>query len=126
MWSNRSSSWKLTDDETVEENDTGSGNGCRAVVPWVPSQVSSACGTEYPPQTDTSEMMDAEEVEQATMEVEETNSIAQSNGNDASGLNLNEQVHQWQQQHCLFSQPPYNTTTTLQHNDNPYCLVPMN
>lgn len=115
LWSNQSSSWKLTNDGSGEENDYSSGSGCLAVVPWVPSHFSSGCGSEYPPQTtqtDTCEMMDAQEVKEATMEIEEMDSTPQSNGHEAGGVNLNEQFQQWQQQHCLFSQPPHNTTPT--------------
>ncbi|KAL0315963.1 UNVERIFIED_CONTAM: hypothetical protein Sradi_5474500 [Sesamum radiatum] len=115
LWSSQSNSWRLADDEAVENNKSGSSNGCLAVVPWVPSQFSSAPGAGLPPEIDSPEMMDAQEVEESKMDIEDGN-VDQRTANDAGGISVSEGLHQWQQQqqqHCLIPQPPHNTTTPI-------------
>lgn len=59
-------------------------------------------------------MMDAQDMEEATMDVEEDgSSMDQSNANEADGMIVNEGFHQWQQ-HCLIPQPlPHNATAPI-------------
>lgn len=111
-WSSRSNSWRITDDETADNNSSDSVNGCLAVVPWVPSQFSSAPGAEVP-QIDNSEMMDAQEVEEATMDVEDSAGGNLNSLNEAGGMCSSEQFHQWQQQYCVVPQSPHNMTTPV-------------
>ncbi|PIN18166.1 hypothetical protein CDL12_09163 [Handroanthus impetiginosus] len=108
-----SNSWRPADDEAEETNNSGSGNGCLAVVPWVPSQMSWTPVAEFSSQVDNSEMMDAQEVGEATMEVEDGVDIEQRNVNEGGGVTLGEGFNQWQQPHCLIPQPPHNTTTPI-------------
>ncbi|KAI3447305.1 hypothetical protein Pfo_003970 [Paulownia fortunei] len=112
-WSSQSNSWRIADDEAAENNNTGSGNRSLAVVPWVPSRLSSALAAEFPSQIDYSEMMDAQEVEEEKMDVEDGTGTEQRNVNEAGGMSLSEGFHQWQQQHCLIPQPPHNTTAPI-------------
>ncbi|KAG8376353.1 hypothetical protein BUALT_Bualt09G0054300 [Buddleja alternifolia] len=109
LWSSRSNSWRLQNDEAVaEEYNSDSGDGCLAVVPWVPSQLPSA---DVPSHFDNYEMMDAEEEEETTKDVEESRDVQQRNDNEARG---NDGVHQWQQQeHCMIPQFPHNTATPV-------------
>ncbi|KAL0337148.1 UNVERIFIED_CONTAM: hypothetical protein Scaly_1989900 [Sesamum calycinum] len=87
LWSSQSNSWRLADDEAVENNKSGSSNGCLAVVPWVPSQFSSAPGAGLPPEIDSPEMMDAQEVEESKMDIEDGN-VDQRTANDAGGISV--------------------------------------
>ncbi|KAL6519273.1 hypothetical protein OROGR_018593 [Orobanche gracilis] len=104
-WSNQLNPWGLCDDGTSEMNNPCPGNGCLAVVPWVPSQLSSEPVAELPSEIDNPEMMDAQEVEEETMDIEYAG-VGQSNVSESCGTNLNEGFYQWQQQHCLIPQTP--------------------
>ncbi|KAL6496419.1 hypothetical protein OROGR_029677 [Orobanche gracilis] len=104
-WSNQLNPWELADDGAPEMNNPCSGNGCLAVVPWVPSQLSSEPVAELPSEIDNPEMMDTQEVEEETMDVEDDGAW-QRNASESCGMSLNEGFHQWQQQHCLIPQPP--------------------
>ncbi|KAK6126627.1 hypothetical protein DH2020_039637 [Rehmannia glutinosa] len=108
-WSSQPNSWRPADDEAAENNNSGSGNGCLAVVPWVPSQFSSQSVAEFPSQIDTSEMMDDQEMGEEKMDVED--GIEQRSVNEAGGMSLSEGFHQWQQQHCAIPQPPPHNTS---------------
>ncbi|GFQ03001.1 hypothetical protein PHJA_002443900 [Phtheirospermum japonicum] len=101
-WSDQSNTWRLADDDEAEEK-----NNCLAVVPWVPSQLPAEAGAELPSQFDNSEMMDAQEVEEEEMDVEDGDIV------QTGGMMLNEGYHQWQQQHCLIPQPPHNATAPI-------------
>ncbi|KAG8367325.1 hypothetical protein BUALT_Bualt16G0060500 [Buddleja alternifolia] len=53
-------------------------------------------------------------VDEASMDVEDGNGIEQRNNvNEVGMMSFIEGFHQWQQQHCMISRPPYNTTTPL-------------
>ncbi|KAL3825572.1 hypothetical protein ACJIZ3_021601 [Penstemon smallii] len=113
LWSGQSSSWKLSNDEAeAEENNSGSSNGCLAVVPWVP-QLSSTLGADVSCQLDNADMMDAEETGEASMDIEDGPTIEPPrNGNESGGVSLSEGIQQWQQQHCMIPQPPPNNNST--------------
>ncbi|KAH6817314.1 hypothetical protein C2S51_000917 [Perilla frutescens var. frutescens] len=105
----QANSWRLVNEEEEDEDEddsSRSGNGCQAVVPWFPPR--------FPPSGDGQfEMMDAEEMGEASMDVED--SEQQRNTNEVSlsqGL-----PHQWQ--HCMIPQPPHNTTAPTN------CMVPV-
>ncbi|XP_047947367.1 uncharacterized protein LOC125193583 [Salvia hispanica] len=103
-------SWRLDSDEGVTEDDTdisSSGNGCQAIVPWLPRP---ANGDNSYQQFDGGEMMEAEETGEATsMDVEDSPSIQQSN---SGSVPLSQGLPQWQQ-HCTISQPPQNTAMPI-------------
>ncbi|KAL7092457.1 hypothetical protein ACP275_12G165800 [Erythranthe tilingii] len=114
LQSGQSNSWKLVDVEEAEDNNSGSGDRCLAVVPWVPSQLSSSQGTDSSSQIDNCEceMMDVQDMEETKMEVEDATGINQMNVNGGGGISINEGFHQWQQ-HCFVPQPPQNTTAPI-------------
>ncbi|KZV49014.1 hypothetical protein F511_09610 [Dorcoceras hygrometricum] len=109
--SNESSPWRISDDK-VESEDSNlySNNDCLAVIPWVPSPLHSMHGAEFGQQTDNSEMMEAEETEEATMDVEDNVVVDQENGYGPGAAN---HLHQWQQQHCMIPQLPHNPSTPI-------------
>ncbi|KAI3443447.1 hypothetical protein Pfo_000112 [Paulownia fortunei] len=114
QWSSQSNSWRLANDEAAtEDRNSSSGNGCQAVVPWVPPRLPSASGADFPSQMDNCEMMDAEELGNASMDVEDSMGIQHRNANAAGGMTISEGLHQWQQQHCMIPQPPQNTTPPI-------------
>ncbi|KAL2481872.1 hypothetical protein Adt_34838 [Abeliophyllum distichum] len=112
LGSSQSNSWRLANDEALMD-DKNSGE-CLAVVPWVPSQLPSAPPDGIPPQSDNSEIMDAEEAEESRMDIEDNDiGVEQRNLDEADGLSSNECLHQWQIQHCMIPQPSQNTTTSI-------------
>ncbi|KAL2503282.1 hypothetical protein Fot_37130 [Forsythia ovata] len=112
LWSGQSNSWRLVNDEASMEDENS--DECLAVVPWVPLQLPSAPPDGIPPQSDNSEIMDAEEAEEARMDIEDNDiGVEQRNMNEAGGLSSNEGLHQWQRQHCMIPQPSQNTTTSI-------------
>lgn len=83
-----------------------------AVVPWVPSKFPSPPTADVAPELENAEAMDAEDMEGVEMEVEEAPSNGLGNANGAGWVGMNEGFHQWQQ-HCMYPQPPENTSTPL-------------
>lgn len=72
-------------------------------------QLPSVAGCEAFPEADPADMMEAEEMEGVTMDIEDG-----SVGMDQrSEMNMTEGLHQWQQQHCMIPQPPQNVSTPL-------------
>lgn len=61
------------------------------------------------------ELMEAEGMGTATMEIEEESTEGQGMANMyGSGMwTSNEGFPEWQQQHCMIPQPPQNTTTPI-------------
>lgn len=110
LWSKQSNQWGASASEDSEqEKNSGAGKECLAVVPWVPSRLPSAAGSVALPQMDVSDMMEAEETEASTMDVED-----EAGGfNQATGMHMHEGLNQWQQQHCLIPQPPHNTSAPI-------------
>ncbi|KAG8380915.1 hypothetical protein BUALT_Bualt06G0066300 [Buddleja alternifolia] len=110
-----SNSLKLPNNEAAEDNNNSdASNDTLVVVPWVLSQLPFASGTEFSSQDDNSEMMDVQEVDEASMDVEDGNGIElRNNINEVGMMGFNEGFHQWQKQHCMIPQPPRNTTTPL-------------
>lgn len=98
-----------------EESIKDKNNGCLAVVPWVPSQLRPAPGTEVP------QLMEEAEEMVAAMDIEEDNnqnnaSIEQSHPSVHymyGGIVGSEGLYQWQQQHCMIPQLPQNTYTPI-------------
>lgn len=85
-------------------------NESLAVVPWVPSHIPSTQGTEVPEEN----LMDSDDAEAATMDIEENNVVAETGkGWQLSGMS-NVFPSQWQQQqHCMIPQLPQNTPTPI-------------
>ena len=87
--------------------------GCLAVVPWVPSQLPPTEGAEVQ-QLDVSDLMDAEDMELASMDIEDNDiGIEQRPGTEFGGTNANEGLHHWQQQQCIVPQVPQNASTPI-------------
>ncbi|KAG9160374.1 hypothetical protein Leryth_008791 [Lithospermum erythrorhizon] len=109
------SNFSVTADNGTTERDENSAttNNCMAVVPWMPSQVPSSAAVELSSQNDVNDMMDAEETQTATMEVEDSNPTFDPSSVRESGTIWNEGIHQWQQQHCMMPQLPENTSTPV-------------
>ncbi|XP_057537023.1 uncharacterized protein LOC130814819 [Amaranthus tricolor] len=124
-WGNKLNFSRLVDeDESLENgNDNDKENACKAVIPWVPSQTLNPLPERLAPQTEVLESMDAEEMDVATMEIEDVNADVSNVGHEElsrlnEGLQLQQhqpyqQCQPYQQQHCLFPQPPQNTTTPV-------------
>lgn len=110
LWGSQSCIFRRAGDE----NPSGSSKGCRAVDPWVPSQLPSAQGDRVLHQADVLDMMEAEDMEGVTMDVEDNSvSAGQRTAIDAGLVGLKERLHQWQQQHCMIPPPPYSTSTPI-------------
>ncbi|CDP17694.1 unnamed protein product [Coffea canephora] len=93
-WSNYSSQWRALDsEERTDDNKSDSQNECLVVVPWVPPpQLYSTSGDEAIPQIDVSDMMEADDAEVSTMDVED-NTVGSE---QKVGMNVNEGLQQWQ------------------------------
>ncbi|KAK4373062.1 hypothetical protein RND71_008446 [Anisodus tanguticus] len=111
---NRANASRPADSEATQQEDSSSANECLAVVPWVRSQVPSAQGAAILGQTDTSDMMDAEDMEGVAMDVEDSSvNVEPRTTFGAGAVCVNESLHQWQQQHCIPTQLPHNTSTPI-------------
>ncbi|KAJ8540014.1 hypothetical protein K7X08_026403 [Anisodus acutangulus] len=114
FWENRANAFRPADGEATQQEDSCSAKECLAVVPWVPSQIPSAQGAEILGQTDTSDMMDAEDMEGVAMDVEDGSVNAEPRTTFGAGaISVNEGLHQWQHQHCMPTQLPQNTSTPI-------------
>ncbi|KAF8392781.1 hypothetical protein HHK36_021018 [Tetracentron sinense] len=114
MWSGHPNPIKTMEDEAASaEQNVVATNDHLAVVPWVPSQLPPAFGMEALA-TGMSEPMEAEEVEPASMEIEDNNIFAaEGQSREASGMGGSEGLQHWQQQHCMIPQLPPNTSTPI-------------
>ncbi|OWM86910.1 uncharacterized protein LOC116189383 [Punica granatum] len=108
LWASLSGNAKSSEDDAKAADK--SSNKCMAVVPWYPAQF-----TPIPePQVEAAEEMEAEEMGEATMEIEDSSTAApveelpspygEMRGGDASSL------PQWQ--HCMTPQFPPTTTSS--------------
>ncbi|XP_068327914.1 uncharacterized protein [Pyrus communis] len=99
------------DDEAVQNSE----NQCKAVVPWVYSKLRPRPSMEVSQSEAPEELMEAEEMGTATMEIEEESREGQGMANGCGGgmWTSNEGFPQWQQQHCMIPQPPQNTTMPI-------------
>ncbi|XP_009800480.1 uncharacterized protein LOC107793335 [Nicotiana tabacum] len=114
FWGNQANAFRPAHNGATPEEDPGSTKECLAVVPWVPSQLPSAQGAQVLGQADTSDMMDAEEMEGVMMDVEDSSVNAEPRTVvEAGAVSLNEGLHPWQQQHCMTTQLPQNTSTPI-------------
>lgn len=86
---------------------------CMAVVPWVPSQLPVVRCRDVS-QAEAPELMEAEQVGESTMDIEENigESIEQEHGNELSELRGTQGLPQWQQ-HCMMPLPPHNASTPI-------------
>ncbi|GAA0164807.1 oxygenase [Lithospermum erythrorhizon] len=110
----QSNPFRQADNGTTERDEnSATTNNCMAVVPWMPYQVPSSAAVELSSQNDVNDMMDAEETQTATMEVEDSNPTFDPSSVRESGTVWNEGIHQWQQQHCMMPQLPENTSTPV-------------
>lgn len=101
LWSSQSNAIKTAERQGSNTND------CLAVVPWVASQIPLTSGPDVP-RTEVSELMETEDMGEATMDVEESKP-----GQGYEFNEMSEGIHQWQQQHCMIPQLPENTTTPI-------------
>ncbi|PIA43934.1 hypothetical protein AQUCO_01800171v1 [Aquilegia coerulea] len=101
FWSGPSDFLRSVEDQTDFKDKKDGTNDCLAVVPWVSNQLPSASGVDGPAVTELSEPMETEDVEGATMEIEE--------GMDTRSY---EGLQQWQQQHCMTPQVPPSAAAT--------------
>lgn len=109
LWPKGTNTWRSTENEPREQDKESDSRGnCLAVVPWIPPQFPSVTGGEAFSQTDSTDMMEAEEMEGATMDIEDGG----VGMDQITGLNTNEGLHQWQQ-HCMIPQPPQNISPPL-------------
>ncbi|CAN4097455.1 unnamed protein product [Withania somnifera] len=114
FWENRANAFRLADNEATQQEDSNSAKECLAVVPWIPSQLPSAKQAEIHGQPDISDMMDAEDMEEVAMDVEDSSSNAEPRtAVEAGVVSVNEGLHHWQQQHCLATKLPQNTSTPI-------------
>ncbi|KAK3437524.1 hypothetical protein EUGRSUZ_C02188 [Eucalyptus grandis] len=114
-WSNEPAHEKLIEDETGDAETNKGGTNCMAVVPWIPSQFPSAPGIELL-QPEGSEAMEAEEMADGTMEIEdatESYPVTQEQAHGYAGQSSSEGFQQWQQPHCMTPQPPQSVSTPL-------------
>lgn len=88
-----------------------------AVVPWVPRlQVPTSSTMNVPQEEEAPQLMEAEEVGEATMEIEEDNNLNNSQqGYGYGGMDGANGIHQWhhQQQHCMIPQLPQQTSSPI-------------
>lgn len=114
-WSNEPAHEKLIEDETGDAETDKGGTNCQAVVPWIPSQCPPASGIELL-QTEGSEAMEAEEMGDGTMEIEDASEsypVAQEQAHGYAGQSASEGFQQWQQPHCMTPQLPQSVSTPL-------------
>ncbi|KAM7481060.1 hypothetical protein LguiB_005643 [Lonicera macranthoides] len=106
LWGSNSNPIRASkDEEEKQDNNLGTTNRNLAVVPWVPSKFPQAAEI---PQTNASELMEAEYAEATTMDIEdESAGVNQIPGNEFSGMG-----GVWSQ-HCIVPQPPENTSTPI-------------
>lgn len=113
LWANCRSK---EEDESIENGNDIERNDCKAVIPWVPSQMLNPETQTLASQTEVSESMDAEEMDAAMMEIEDQDAATVGQASEYSNLSrVHEDLqHQWHQQHhCMIPQPPQNTTTPI-------------
>lgn len=114
FWENRANAFRPADNEITQQEDSSSAKQCLAVVPWVPSQLPSAEVAEVLGQPDISDMMDAEDIDGVAMDVEDSSVNAEPRTAVGVGaVSVNEGLHHWQQQHCMTTQLPQNTSTPI-------------
>ncbi|XP_059636925.1 uncharacterized protein LOC132279027 [Cornus florida] len=111
FWSKESNPIKTAEDEAAANGNTATSE-CLAVVPWNPSQFPPR--QNEAPHAQASELMEAEEMEATTMDIEDDNiPTEQVQGNEFGGANVTEGLHHWPQQHCMIPQLPQNTSTPV-------------
>lgn len=113
VWSNRSNLLKsLNGKSEKHDNNYEQNNKNLAVVPWVPTHTQHGAMPEVEvPHTEVFEMMDANDMEATTMDIEDNNS-QQIPINDFGSVNGCEGVNQWQQ-HCMMPESPSNLSTPI-------------
>jgi len=108
----------LPEDEADERNgDRGQLDGCKAIIPWAPSQPVYQRPI-LASETETLGTMESEDMDAAMMEIEDasTSIVSEQEVNEHIKLSAitEGQQPQWQQQHhCMIPQPPENITTPI-------------
>ncbi|KAL5974198.1 hypothetical protein ACLOJK_030861 [Asimina triloba] len=108
---------------SMDEN-VASSNRCLAVVPWVPTNqppvsLSQQERRDWADGNRLSERMECEEMDVATMEVEEEDPAAYGGGEEQARASAGTggvegmTIQQWQQQHCMTLQIPQNNSTPI-------------
>lgn len=108
LWPNQRDRWTAYNVSREHDKDSEGANECLAMVPWVPSQCNPPAESEVAPQIDSADTMEAEDMEEARMDIEEEGDFGHT-----GGMNSNQGFQHWQQQHCLVPQPPQNTSMPL-------------
>ncbi|KVG63136.1 uncharacterized protein LOC112504730 [Cynara cardunculus var. scolymus] len=107
LWSNQSNLLKsLVGKQEKPANNSELNSGSLAVVPWVPKQ--ALAEVEAPRMEVVSEMMDADDMEATTMDIED-NYSEEKPGAVFGSVNGGEE---WQQ-HCMIPQLPHNLSTPI-------------
>lgn len=107
----------LVEDEADRNGDNGELNGCKAIIPWAPTQPLYQRPI-LASQTEVSGTMESEDMDAAMMEIEDA-SISSVGPLEASEYIKQSAISegqqpQWQhQQHCIIPQPPQNVTTPI-------------
>ncbi|XP_038880770.1 uncharacterized protein LOC120072359 [Benincasa hispida] len=97
-----------------DDEEMGIENKNLAVVPWVPRLQVPAPTSMDVPQEEAPQLMEAEEVGEATMEIEEDNlSSSQQAYGYYGGMDGANAIHQWHQQHCMIPQLPQQTSSPI-------------
>ncbi|KAI7756387.1 hypothetical protein M8C21_010963 [Ambrosia artemisiifolia] len=115
FWSNRSHA--LDSSNTIkekQENCYDQSNGSLAVVPWVPmhSQHQTMAEVEIPHTEEVSEMMDADDTEPITMDVEDDDNSQRVHINEPGSVSGVEGVNQWQQ-HWMIPQSAHSLSAPV-------------
>ncbi|GJV41027.1 hypothetical protein Tco_1419467 [Tanacetum coccineum] len=114
VWSNRSNLLQsLVDKTEKQDSDSEQNKGSLAVVPWVAKSAHHQAmpEVEVPHTEEVSDMMDADDMETTTMDIEDNN-YQQIPKNSFGSVGASEGVNQWQQ-HCMIPQPPQNMATPI-------------
>ncbi|KAF7813931.1 STE20-like serine/threonine-protein kinase [Senna tora] len=95
---------------SAEARKDNNNNDRLALVPWVPSQFPPSPSTQVS-DTEPPQLMEAEEMEEASMDIEQDN-----NANSSIHPTLHAELtgmHPWHQHHCFLPQFPHNTSTPI-------------
>ncbi|XP_022933859.1 uncharacterized protein LOC111441147 [Cucurbita moschata] len=96
-----------------DDDEMGTENKNLAVVPWVPRLQVPASTNMLVQQEEAPQLMEAEEVGEATMDIEDDNLSSQQHPYGYGGMDGANAIHQWHQQHCMIPQLPQQTSSPI-------------
>lgn len=92
----------------------GAENRNLAVVPWVPRlQIPAPTSMHVPQEEASPQLMEAEEVGEETMDIEDDNNLSSQQPYGYGGMDGANAIHQWHQQHCMIPQLPQQTSSPI-------------